>query len=245
LPGSAGIARQGKLISTEWTEQDVRWISLERWDRSAALPPELSGRVCFAGLDLSSTTDITALVLVFEEEGQYAVHPFFWVPEEGARQRERRDKVPYLQWIRQGLIEATPGDTIDYDRIRAQINAIAQVCDLREVALDRWNATQLSTQLTGDGIPVVAFGQGYASMNWPTKKLDGLIRARRLAHGGNPVLRWMAGNVMLETDAADNWKPSKKKSRERIDGVVALIMAIDRATTHVPPYEYTPGSLRC
>lgn len=225
----------------QWTEQDVRWLSLEKWDACAAAPGDLDGRDCYAGLDLSSTTDLTALVLVFPGDDGYDVLPFFWVPEEGARQRERRDHVPYVSWIRQGLIEATPGEVVDYDVIRRRIQDLSERYHVQEIALDRWNATQLATQLSGDGFEMVAFGQGYASMNAPTKKLEELVLARKLAHGGHPVLRWMAGNVSLETDAADNWKPSKKKSTDRIDGIVALIMALDRATvqqdSHVSIYD--------
>ncbi len=220
----------------QWTEQEVRWLKMEKWDACDDAPGSLEGKHCFAGLDLSSTTDVTALVLVFPEEDRFSVLPFFWIPEEGSKQRERRDRVPYPQWVKQGLIEATPGEVIDYDRIRAKINELGKQYDIREIAIDRWNATQLATQLGGDGFEIVAFGQGYASMNWPTKKLEEVVLAGKLAHGGNPVLRWMASNVSIETDAADNWKPSKKKSVERIDGIVALIMALGRATTQPPPF---------
>lgn len=220
----------------QWTEQEVRWLKMEKWDACDDAPGCLKDKHCFAGLDLSSTTDVTSLVLVFPEENRFSVLPFFWIPEEGAKQRERRDRVPYPQWIKQGLIEATPGEVIDYDRIRAKINELEKEYDIREIAIDRWNATQLATQLEGDAFTVAAFGQGYASMNWPTKKLEELVLAGKLAHGGHPVLRWMASNVSIETDAADNWKPSKKKSVERIDGIVALIMAIGRATTQPPPF---------
>jgi len=213
----------------QWTEQDVRWLSMEKWDACEGAPVNLEKCVCWAGLDLSSTQDITALVLVFRDNERYIALPFFWVPE-GARQRARRDRVPYDQWIAEEHIEATPGTVIDYDRIRAKINELGKQYDILEIAVDRWNATQLATQLTDDGFNMVAFGQGYASMNWPTKKLEEVVLAGKLNHGGNPVLRWMAGNVSIETDAADNWKPSKKKSRERIDGIVALIMALDRAS---------------
>jgi phage terminase large subunit-like protein len=216
----------------QWTEQDVRWLNMEKWDACNASTASLDGKSCYAGLDLSSTTDISALVLVFPEEGdRYAALPFFWVPEEGARRRERMDRVPYCRWIDHGLIEATPGDVIDYDRIRKKINELNEQYAIEEICIDRWNATQLATQLDGDGFTVVPFGQGYASMNAPTKKLEEVVLAARLAHGGNPVLRWMAGNVSIEQDAAGNWKPSKKKSIERIDGIVALIMGLGRATT--------------
>jgi phage terminase large subunit-like protein len=221
----------------QWTQQDVRWISLEKWDACSGPLSDLEGRPCFAGLDLSSTTDITALVLVFPgDEDRYDVLPFFWVPEEGASNRERRDRVPYLRWIRTGHIEATEGNVVDYDRIRKRINGLGERYHIQEIAIDRWNATQLATQLMGDGVEVVEFGQGYASMNWPCKKLEELVLAGRIAHAGHPVLRWMAGNVSIETDAADNWKPSKKRSSERIDGIVALVMALGRASTQPPPF---------
>src|SRR5436190_4568578 len=215
----------------QWTEQDVRWINMLKWDACASSTANLEGKVCFAGLDLSSTTDLSALVLVFEEDERYAVLPYFWVPEEGAKRRERADRVPYCQWVDDGLIEATPGEVIDHDRIRKKINELKETYDMREICIDRWNATQLATQLDGDGFTVITFGQGYASMNAPTKKLEEIILAGKLAHGGHPVLRWMASNVSIETDTAGNWKPSKKKSIERIDGIVGLVMGLDRATT--------------
>lgn len=221
----------------QWTEQDVRWLSLEKWDACDRMPDIADGRECFAGLDLSSTTDLSALVLVFPRDGEYDVRCFFWVPEEGARQRERRDRVPYQQWIRQGHIEATPGEAIDYEAIRSKIGELGKQYDIRSIAIDRWNAAQLATQLKDDGFEIVAFGQGYASMNWPTKKLEELVLGAKLSHGGNPVLRWMASNVAIEKDAADNWKPSKKRSPERIDGIVALVMALDRATREPPRFD--------
>lgn len=217
----------------QWTEQDVRWLNMEKWDACGTPLEDLRGRVCFGGLDLSSTTDVSALVLVFpdEDEGRFDVLPLFWVPEKGARKRERRDRVPYVQWIRDNHMEATSGEVVDYDVIRRRINELNEQFEIREIAIDRWNATQLATQLEGDGFEMVAFGQGYASMSAPTKKLEEVVLSRKLTHAGHPVLRWMASNVSIETDAADNWKPSKKKSVERIDGIVALIMGLDRAST--------------
>ena len=127
---------------------------------------------------------------------------------------------------------------MDYDRIRTRINELNQLYCIESIAIDRWNATQLSMQLDADGMNVIAFGQGFASMNFPTKKLQEVVLSGRLIHAGHPVMRWMAGNVSLETDAADNWKPSKKKSRERIDGIVALIMGLEGASKHVPGNSY-------
>jgi len=127
------------------------------------------------------------------------------------------------------------GEAIDYDYIRRRITELGMRYRIETIAIDRWNATQLAQQLEDDAFTVVAFGQGFASMNWPTKKLEEVVLSKRLAHGNNPVIRWMASNVSLETDAAENWKPSKKKSRERIDGIVSLIMGLERATCFQPP----------
>jgi phage terminase large subunit-like protein len=118
---------------------------------------------------------------------------------------------------------------IDYDRIRSKINEMGQFYDIREIAVDRWNATQITTQLAGDGFEMVPFGQGFASMSAPTKELEKLVIEGKVNHGGNAILRWMASNVSVETDAAGNLKPSKKKSTERIDGIVAMVMALGRA----------------
>ncbi len=213
------------------TEQAVRWLPLEKgWDRCAdpVDPEALKGEPCFAGLDMASTTDVAALVLYFPSAG-HAVLPFFWIPEEGAHARERRDRVPYVTWAREGHINLTEGNVIDYDRIRARINELGEIYHIREIAIDRWNSTQLQTQLAGDGFEIVPFGQGFASMSSPSKELEKLILSNSLRHGGNPVLRWMASNVAVETDAAANIKPSKKRSTEKIDGIVALVMAIGRA----------------
>lgn len=217
-----------RLLLNQWTEQDVRWLSLEAWDACRGTLPDLEGRACYAGLDLSTTTDITALVLAFPDAGTVHMLPLFFVPEEGIHKRARRDRVPYDVWRREGHILATEGNVIDYDAIRAKVNELAERFNIREVAIDRWNATQLATQLTGDGFEIVAFGQGYASMSGPAKELEKRLLGRQVLHDGNPVLRWMASNVAIEQDAAGNIKPSKARSTERIDGIVAACMALAR-----------------
>ena len=223
------------------TAQDVRWLSIEQWDACGGTPIDeaaLYGRECYAGLDLSTTTDISALVLVFRDpDGGVTLLPWFWIPADNARKREHRDRVPYETWARQGLIEMTPGNVIDYDYIRARINDLSKRFNIREIAIDPWNATQLSTQLQGDGFEVVQFGQGYKDMTSPAKELEKLVVSGRLRHGGHPVLRWMASNVAVEMDAAGNLKPSKKKSTERIDGITAAVMALGRALLQPPPSE--------
>jgi phage terminase large subunit-like protein len=214
-----------------WTEQDVRWLSMARWDACIGDTniDDLAGEKCFAGLDMASTTDIAALVLYFPHTD--SLLPFFWIPRENAHARERRDRVPYLQWAQSEHIRMTDGNVIDYDVIRKDIVELGERYNICDIAIDRWNSTQLQNQLDGDGFNVVQFGQGYASMSAPTKELERLILQGALQHSGNPVLRWMASNVSVEIDAADNMKPSKKKSTEKIDGVVAAIMAIGRAMT--------------
>jgi phage terminase large subunit-like protein len=209
-----------------WTEQDVRWLPMKAWDACPSGTPELAGRDCYAGLDLAATRDISALSLVFREGDGFVVQPYFWVPLEGAERRSRVDGVPYRDWIDEGLIRATEGNVIDYDAIRRDINDLYQTYHIREIAIDRWNAVQLATQLIGDGFDVKPFGQGYKDMTAPTKELEKLVVCGRLYHRANPVLRWMAGNVTVDQDPAGNLKPNKEKSSEKIDGIVATIMAL-------------------
>ena len=217
------------------TQAAVQWLDMSKWDacESDFHPDDLEGKRCWAGLDLASTTDLTAFVLFFPEDGN-AVLPFFWVPKEGALMRERRDRVPYTAWAREGHLHLTEGNVCDYDAVRLKIKELSEIFNIQEIAFDRWGAQQLVTNLKEDGHEVVAFGQGYASLSAPSKELEKLVIAADLAHSGHPVLRWCASNVMVETDAAGNIKPSKKKSTERIDGIVALVMAIGRAIVREP-----------
>lgn len=231
-----------RLELNVWTQSITKWIHLGHWRAcGTAVDAEgLRGRICYGGLDLSSTTDISALVLVFPPqaaEDDYQVLCRFWIPEEAMRERTRRDRVPYETWVRQGFITATPGNVIDYDFILAQVDEDAQKYDLPEVAFDRWGASRIQTQLIERGGEdfMVQFGQGFRSMSPPMKELEKLILGEKLAHGNNPVLTWMADNLVARTDPAGNIKPDKERSREKIDGMVALIMALDRAVRHEPP----------
>lgn len=220
-----------RLHLNSWTEQWDRWIPMEKWElcSGAINKTELEGKECFAGLDLSTTTDISALVLAFRLGGRVKLLPFFWVPKDNIRERAIRDRVPYDVWVREGFIKATEGNTVDYDVVRSDINQIQARYDLKELAFDPWNATQLSLQLQGDGVKVIPFRQGFASMSAPSKEFEKLIVSGKLEHGDNPVLKWMVSNVAIRLDAAGNIKPAKDKSSERIDGVVASIMAIGTA----------------
>lgn len=224
-----------RLHLNMWTEQDVRWIPMPKWRECGGnyTAESLYGRECYAGLDLSSTTDLSAFVLIFpEEDGRYKTLTYFWAPADNMGRRERKDRVPYSHWLKEKALRATPGNIIDYDCIRRDINELGDLFNIKEVAIDRWNATQLATQLDGDGFNVVMFGQGYASMSAPSKELIALIYSRRIEHNNNPVMNWMAGNAAAEQDAAGNVKPNKAKSSDRIDGVVALVMALGRAAVH-------------
>lgn len=220
-----------RLYLNQWVQQESRWIDMAAWDGCGAALPDLSGRRCYGGLDLASTTDIAALVLAFapEREGEPVyLRPYFWIPEDNAIERERRDRAPYLTWARQGLIEMTPGNVIDYAYIRQRINDLAEEYAIREIAYDPWNATQLSLQLQEDGLTMVEMRQGFASLSGPAKELLRLVLAGRIGHGGNAVLRWMADNVTVRQDPAGNIKPDKSRSTNRIDGIVASVMAIGR-----------------
>jgi phage terminase large subunit-like protein len=228
-----------------WTERSAGMFDMGRWDRCADEPQLRKGQRVWAGLDLASTTDIAALAIIAPRPGTVIVEPEpglheempvtlldvelrFWVPGEGAKLRERRDHVPYAEWIRQGHLTATVGDVIDYDVIRAAILELGERYELVDLGFDPWNATQLVTQLQDEGATCTPVRQGFGSLSAPTKQLDQLVAGARLRHGANPVLRWMASNAVAETDPAGNIKPSKKLSTERIDGIAALVIAIAR-----------------
>lgn len=235
-----------RLYLNQWTEQAERWISLPAWDacRVPVARASLAGRRCYVGMDLSTTTDLTALVAVFPDEKGFDVLARFFVPAERIRERSLRDHVPYDEWARQGLLTSTPGAVVDYDAIRAVLAGWAAEFSLQMVGFDPWNATDLVTRLQSqDGLVCVSMRQGFASLSAPTKSLEQAILGHRLRQDGDPVLRWNVGNVAVESDPAGNLKPSKTKSTERIDGVVALIMAVDlmnrQASTPAPSYQMT------
>jgi phage terminase large subunit-like protein len=221
-----------RLYLNQWTKQEERFIPMFNWDEciGEVKLSELEGKKCYGGLDLASTTDIAAFCLVFPlEDETYAVLPTFWVPEEGILERSRLDRVPYDMWVKQGLIQATAGNVIDYASIRAKIEELGVIYKIKTVAFDRWGATQMVQELEGAGFKMAQFGQGYKDMSPPTKELLNLILSGRLKHFGNKVLRWMADNMVVSMDPAANVKPNKAKSTDRIDGIVATIMALDLA----------------
>ena len=193
----------------------------------------LKARACYLGIDLSSTKDLTALVGVFPDDEGFDVLAEFFVPAATLRERTTRDRVPYDEWARRGWLTATPGNSVDYEYVRQTVKAWGAEFDIQVIGADPWNARDLLTRLAEqDGFVVVEVRQGFASLSAPAKSLERAILSRRLRHNGHPVLRWCVSNVALETDAAGNIKPSKSKSTERIDGVVALVMAIDQMDRH-------------
>jgi len=222
------------LRLNQWMKQEVRWMPMDKWDACnfPVSERELEGRICYGGLDLSSTTDITAFVLVFppqDEDDRYAVLPYFWIPEDNVPVRVRRDHVPYDVWERRGMIQTTEGDVIHYGYIEDFIEKLGERFNIQEIAFDRWGAVQMVQNLEGMGFTVVPFGQGFKDMSPPTKELMKLVLEQKIAHGGNPVLRWMVDNVVIRTDPAGNIKADKAKSTEKIDGIIATIMGLDRA----------------
>jgi len=241
-----------RLYLNQWTEQASRWIPIAAWDGCYAPVDRatLRTRRGFVGLDLSATTDLTAAVAVFPDADGFDVLTQFFLPADNLAERIRRDRVPYDVWARDGQLTLTPGNSVDYEAVRMTLRAWDDEFDLVAIGFDPWNATDLVERLkTQDGFLCVPVRQGFAAMSAPTKGLERAVVGRTLRHSGQPVLRWNVSNVSVETDAAGNLKPSKKVSTARIDGVVALVIAIDmmdrhsapRPTTHVYVYrEPTP-----
>ena len=231
-PAEENIFRQLRL--NQWVKQSTRWMQMEKWD-DCAFPVderELIGRECYGGLDLSSSIDITAFVLVFpprDAAEKYIILPYFWIPEENMNLRVRRDHVPYDVWEKQGCLMTTEGNVIHYGFIENFVDELGKKFHIREIAFDRWGAVQMVQNLEGLGFTVVPFGQGFKDMSPPSKELMKLTLEKKLAHGGHPVLRWMMDNIFVRTDPAGNIKPDKEKSTEKIDGAVATVMALDRA----------------
>jgi phage terminase large subunit-like protein len=253
-PGEENAFRQLRL--NQWVKQAVRWMPMEKWDKCAFSvdEDELEGRVCYGGLDLSSTTDITSFVLVFppslggaasvprlgdgfatsccpppDKDDKYIILPYFWIPEDNLTLRVNRDHVPYDVWERQGYLQTTEGNVVHYGFIEQFIEKLGERFNIREIAFDRWGAVQMVQNLEGMGFTVVPFGQGFKDMSPPTKELMKLVLEQKIAHGGHPVLRWNMDNIYIRTDPAGNIKADKEKSTEKIDGAVATIMALDRA----------------
>jgi phage terminase large subunit-like protein len=212
-----------------------RAVDLAVWDAAPAPAPilELAGQTCYAGLDLASTIDLASYVLDFPAgDGSHDALFRVFCPESAITGLDRRTAGKFSTWVAAGLVTVTEGNVIDYEAIKVALRADAEVYDLQEVAFDRWGATQLSTDLIDEGFPLIQTGQGFASMSGPTKEFLRLVASGAYRHGANPVARWQAGNMITRTDPAGNLKPDKAKSADKIDSIVAAIMALDRAIRH-------------
>lgn len=240
-PTDENLFRQLRL--NQWVKQTTRAINLQRWDECGGFVNGLYGRPCYGGLDLSSVEDLTAFALIAPPGYYYDALVHFWIPADKMREQERKHHVPYSKWARMGLVTPIPGDVIDTDWILHDVADICAELDVKEIAFDRWGAAQVVKGLVDMGFSLdpnarrrklIQFGQGFASMSAPTKELLRLISQGDIRHGGNPVLRWNADNLVTKSDPAGNIKPDKSKATMKIDGIVALIMALDRAVRHNP-----------
>lgn len=236
-----------------WTDASAVWIEDKKWLDCAEqfTLADFEGQECYAAIDLATTTDIAAFCLLFWDDEFFYILPYLFVPKLTAEQRTKKDNVPYDLWIREGWIEETEGDVIDYDYIRKRIsgyyvgdgkvqhddNCIADQVLIKRIEVDRWNSSQLMTQLGQDGLERSDFGQGYGSMSSPTKEFETLVRGRKLKHNGNPVMRWMMSNVEITMNPAGDVKCDKAKSKEKIDGIIAAIMALGGYLTDADQYD--------
>jgi phage terminase large subunit-like protein len=240
MPSKQNLVR--RLNFCEWTEQNERWLDMALWD-TGAQPIDIAalrGRSCFGGLDLAKVNDLSSLALVFPpvvpgEPSQVIWR--HWIPKDDIERRVKKDGVPYDVWVREGRIIATDGNATDYAFIEAEILELSSLYQIREIAFDRTFAGEIVQKLMAEGLTMVPFGQGFLSMGAPTAEIHRKLLSGQLQHGGEPVARWAAGNVTVATDPAGNLKPDKARSTERIDPIVALIMADARASVAEPADE--------
>ena len=226
-----------------WVDAEKTWILDEVWQKCDGLSrvEDLKDCDCWGGLDLSNVSDITAFILLFNENNRFQLLPFFWIPEEKMLEKIRKENINYDHWVRQGFVKVTPGNITDYDFVKADILKIAADYNLKSTAYDRWNSSQTIIDLSNEGLIFNPFGQGYGSMSAPTKQFEALVLSGQIEHFGNPVLRWMLSSTLVKIDPAGNIKPDKEKSTQKIDGIVASIMALgewmtDQANDDSNPY---------
>ncbi len=227
-----------------WVDAERTWILDDVWQKCIGTtdPADLKGCACWGGLDLSNVSDITAYVLLFHEHDRFQLLPHFWIPEEKMLVKIRKENINYDKWVAEGYVTVTPGNVIDYDFVKADILRIVADYDLRTSAYDRWNSSQTIIDLQNEGMECNPFGQGYGSMSAPTKEFEKLVLTEKIEHFGNPVLWWMLASTLVKTDPAGNIKPDKEKSTQKIDGIVASIMALGewmtaQANDESNPYE--------
>lgn len=217
-----------RLYFNEWTASESRWFDFQAWQKCGGVIGDVTGQECYGGLDLSSTRDFSAFVLYFPDG--HKVIPRVFMPADNLQKRVPM-RAQFQAWVEAGELFVTPGDVIDYDFIKVQIVKDCGEYNVREIGYDPWSATQIAVQLEselGEGI-MVPVRQGFHTLSAPAKYLETLVARGELNHGGHGPLAWFADNCVIETDAGANIKPSKKKSTEKIDGVNALVTALERA----------------
>lgn len=230
------------LRLNQWVSQETRFIPMRAWDACGAEPHLFTGREWFGGVDLSTTTDLTAWVEIAFADGFCDINAHFWLPGAGIEDKERRDHAPYREWARAGLMTLTDGDIVDYQVVRRHINERAQLLGMpHEVGYDPWSARQFcEVDLPFDGFNMEQVRQGYATLSSPTKMLLELVLSGKLRHGGNPILRWHMDNCVAVSDPAGNIKLDKGKATNRIDGIAALVNALDRYSRRMGDLPSTP-----
>lgn len=207
----------------------ARWIRMADWDacKVESLDEEAMLKMpCYLGIDLAQTTDLTSISAVWVDAERMMVRSWNYAPEVGAAVRSKRDAVPYEDWSRQGWLTLTEGDTTDYAYVLKQVLSLAERYKPRVIAYDPYNAQNLANELDGKGLPVARVPQSYIHLSTPTRMFEKAVLGRTLAHEGNPVLSWALSNAVIERDANDNPRPSKRKSIERIDPVIATVIAL-------------------
>jgi phage terminase large subunit-like protein len=227
-----------------WTSASVRWLPADQWAAcgvAAIEPASLVGRSCVLGVDLGESGDMTAVAALFGDEATgYTVVPYYFAAEDGIDTRAQRDRAPYREWSRAGLLVPVPGPAVTFEHVRAFIKDFAGQYDVREVAIDRWRAKQLERWLLEDGFVVVEVPPTLTHIAPAAAAFERLLKLSKIAHGDHPILAWNAANAVADVDAVGNVRPSKARSGGRIDGISALVMALARAITlppSVPAYQ--------
>jgi phage terminase large subunit-like protein len=222
-------------------QAEVAWLPVAEWDACKKESPSgdsFSGRRAWIGLDLSANTDLTALSIVLPTDAGYVVKVEYFMPADYVDERAAQDRVPYRVWVEQGWITATPGNSTDYSYVAKRLRELMSEFDVQQIGADPWNARQLVLQLQQDGLPIVEVQQSMKNLSHATKELERLVLGRRLAHDGNPVLRWNVTNAIAERDANENVRLSKRRSTARIDGLAATITGLGLALVHEGPSVY-------
>ena len=229
-----------------WVDAEKTWILDDAWMKCVGTTEieDLRGCECWGGLDLSNVSDITAFVLIFHENDKFQLLPFFWIPEEKMLEKIRKENINYDLWVKAGFVKVTSGNVLDYEFVKADILQITEMYDLQSSAYDRWNSSQTIIDLQNEGMECNPFGQGYGSMSAPSKEFEKLVLSEKIEHFGNPVLRWMLSSTLIKTDPAGNIKPDKEKSVQKIDGIVASIMALGEWMTAQAEDDNDPYSKR-